>query len=594
MCAIPGAPSGNRSSDRDPRPSTARPSVTRGGRVASSSAIASGWLLAWALLLCPTAATAQDDGGCQLVEGSQRLQTEPDPRGGLVTRLTTPHFACGGDVEIWADSAVAYSYDNMSILWGAVRYRDPQRELRADHARYFTRVGRLQADGNVSVVNHEDGSTIHDGDLVYLRQTDFRDIEEMTVTIGDDGVRPHATVYPRRAPGPADSATAPGPVDTASTPGARDSFPPDSAAGGLPADSVGPDTAADAAARAEPSEALEPGPPQEYLVVGDSLFFRGSSYFTAAGTVEITRDSLLAFADTAEYDGAVGELVLDGSARVESSSYDLIGRRIILTSSSDGSDEIRALRDAVLTGDDLEVTAPRVVLHLTDGELQRMVAVPLPDGAGRDLGPRRPAADTDVPDSVARTAQPRAVAQDFELTADSLDLAAPGGELDRIFAAGRAHSVSSGRSELNVEALPEIARNDWMDADTIEVFLVPDTASALDVDTASAQPDSGYTVDRIVARVGARALYRLSPADSTAVPGVDPPAVSYLMAHEITIFMVDGQADRVESVGQVSGWHLEPLQRAPGDAEDTVDGAEPNGLAEPAPDAPPNPGGDGA
>jgi hypothetical protein len=50
------------------------------------------------------------------------------------------------------------------------------------------------------------------------------------------------------------------------------------------------------------------------------------------------------------------------------------------------------------------------------------------------------------------------------------------------------------------------------------------------------------------------------------VVGLDPPAVSYMVADQITIFMVGGQADRVESVGQVSGWHLEPLKRAPPDS----------------------------
>jgi hypothetical protein len=88
-------------------------------------------------------------------------------------------------------------------------------------------------------------------------------------------------------------------------------------------------------------------------------------------------------------------------------------------------------------------------------------------------------------------------------------------------------------------------------------------------------------VERIIAKVDARSLYRLEPADSTAVVGVDPPAVSYMVADTITVFMVDGQADRVESVGQVSGWHLEPLTRAP---PDSLAGPEPaDSLATPSP-----------
>lgn len=544
---------------------------------------------------------------------------------GPFTYITNPHLLCNADqVEIAADSAVANTEQGMFLLIRAVHYRDGARELESEEARYFYRVGRIQAQGGVRVTNHEDGSTVENGDLVLLRQTETRDVEEMTFTIGDDGIRPRATVYPKRPPPPPDTvSTAPDAAmetpDADSTGLALDSLALDSlATGGVAAaDSAlaTPDSAAIASPEPtpeppEPERIVpeEPAEPQEYIMVGDRLFFRGDSYFNAVGTVEITRDSLFAFADSAEYDGDLGELRLEGSARVESNSYDLVGRRITMVSASDGSDEIRALRDAVLTGEDLEVTAPQVVLHMADGDLQRMVAVPLPEPDSVAPDPRRPRApsapatpDSTSEDSTAAPGQPRAVAQDFELTADSLDLSAPGGELDRIFAAGRAHSISNTRSELNVEALPELARTDWMDADTIEVFLATDTTAAPGAVADSASAPGGYTVDRIVARVRAHALYRLVPSDSTAVAGVDPPAVSYLLANEITIFMDDGQADRVESVGQVSGWHLEPLKRSAEPTDDDADAASDDPADPisdvPSPDpssAPVNPGGDGA
>ena len=59
----------------------------------------------------------------------------------------------------------------MSHLMGAVRYVDRTRELRADTARYFTDLGRLQATGNVFITDGTDGSVIENGDLVYLRVT---------------------------------------------------------------------------------------------------------------------------------------------------------------------------------------------------------------------------------------------------------------------------------------------------------------------------------------------------------------------------------------------------------------------------------------
>jgi hypothetical protein len=122
-----------------------------------------------------------------------------------------------------------------------------------------------------------------------------------------------------------------------------------------------------------------------------------------------------------------------------------------------------------------------------------------------------------------------------------------------------------------------MAQRDWIDGDTIEVLFVPvERVGPTAVE--GAQDEEAYEVERIIARIGARSLYRLEPSDSLAVAGVDPPALSYVVADRITIFMIDGQADRVESIGQVSGWHLEPLRREPGedadpDAEEPLDGA---------------------
>jgi hypothetical protein len=475
-------------------------------------------------------ASAQES--CEFIDPGNDVLVQRPP----FAYVTNPHLRCEGGVEIWADSAVVNRDQSMTLLIGSVRYADASRELSALEARYFYEVGRLQARGRVLVTNYEDGSIVENGDLVYLRQTDYRDIEEMSVRTGADGLRPRATVYPSRAAAPVDSTT----IDPAAAAGDPEPDLPD------------------------PPEVEEPAEPQQYIVVGDSIFFRGDSYFHAAGTVEIERDSLFAFADAAEYAGEVGQLVLDGSARVESSTYDLVGRLITLTSAADGTDEVRAVRDAVLTGEDLEVTAEQIVVHLNEGALERMVAVPIPP----DSTSPPPAT------AVAPPVRPVAIAQDFELTGDSLDLAAPGGVPERIFAAGRARSVSSGRPELNVEGLPDIARTDWIDADTIEVLLLPAPA---DQTSADGDSTSAYEVDRILARVDARSLYRLVPNDSLAVVGVDLPAVSYMVADQITIFMVDGQAERVESVGEVSGWHLEPIRRAPAEPTDAATRPAPTG-----------------
>ncbi len=458
---------------------------------------------AFGLPLWATEAAAQE--GCSYADdGNNELLSQALPGGGQVTYIKNPHFLCEDGVQIWADSAVAYSAQGMSQLIGSVRYRDQARELRADQARYFSDVGRLQAQGHVHVTN-EDGSVIENGDLVYLRETDRREVEDMTVTTGRDGLRPRALVRPA----PSDSA------------------------------------------------AVDAEPPSPYTVVADRIVLRGAGYFNATGTVEIERDSLFAFADSAEYEEASDGLILVGSARVESASYDLVGRTITLGTSEGGTTEIRALRDAVLTGEDLSLTAPQIVLHVADGSVERLVAVPL-----AELGDIN-SADVDSAD----TARPVANAQGFELTADSLELTAPAEVVERIVAAGQARSVSHARDSLNVEDLPEIARFDWLEGDTIVVTLRPVSDSAQVA--ADSTAGGNYEVERIVARVGARSLYRMPPEDSTAVVGVDAPALHYVMGDEITIVMNQGEVEVMEVVGQTRGVHLEPL-RPGGSPRDTL------------------------
>jgi lipopolysaccharide export system protein LptA len=468
-----------------------------------------GAVAAWAI---PAGAAAQ--AGCRFADdGNDELNAITAPGGDRITYVRNAHFLCDDGVQIWADSAVTYSAESMSILVGSVRYRDRARELRSDQARYFSTVGRLQAQGRLHVTNADDGSVIENGDLVYLREADYRAEEEMVVTTGRDGLRPRAMVRP----------------DV-----------PDS-------------VAADA------------DPPSPYTVIADRIVLRGAGYFNATGTVEIERDSLFAFADSAEYEETFDRLVLVRSARVESAAYELVGRTITLGTAESGSNEIRALRDAVLTGEDLTLTAPQIVLHLTDGAIERLVAVPIvePDSAAME--------DADL-------SRPVAIAEGFELTADSVELTAPAEVVERIFAAGTARSVSHARDSLNVEALPELARYDWLEGDTIVVMLRPTADSmAAPADNASG---GAYEVERIVARVGARSLYRLPPEDSTAVAGVDPPAVHYVMGDEITIVMnVEGEVEVMEVVGQTRGVHLEPL--GPGGADAPADS-----LGVQSPDAP--------
>jgi lipopolysaccharide export system protein LptA len=492
-----------------------------------------------------------------------------------ITYLSRPRFICSEGVRIQADSAVANSALGFSHFMGNVRYRDRTRELEADEARYFSREARLQASGNLLVRDTVRGSVIENGDLVYLRQASFRDEEEMTVTTGVDRIRPRALLFMRPAAEPAAAADTTGLAGVDTGPDTAAVALPDTAVAGPPAPEVS------APAEAPPGGAGEPQTP--YRVVADRLFLRGDQYFRARGNAEIERDSLHAFSDEVEYDEEAGRILLDGDARVEGtgydlsgrliemgvrageieavhaegdarvegSGYDLTGRVIDLDLAGGTSRTVRAIRDGLLTGDRLEPTSPEIRLFLESGVLNRLVATPLrvdPEDAG------------EAPDS-ADLARPVAVAEEFRLTADSLDVVAPAEALDRIVAVGTARGESTARDSLNVDVLPEVALHDWLEGDTVIAVFVPeeepaapDTARPAAADTAGRR----YRLDSLMARGSARSLYRLVPSDTTFRPGADPPALHYVTGSAILIVMAEGDVDRMEVEGPARGWHLEP------------------------------------
>lgn len=490
-------------------------------------------LLAVGALLTPGQAWAQ--GGCESVSPTRSAQSFAIPGEGTVWYFGRPTFRCGGGVRIQADTAVAWTAQNMTHLMGNVRFVDGGKLLTADEARYFTRQGRLHATGNTLLRDTAQGSEIRHGDMILLRANDIRDADQITVTPGFDQTRPVAllTMKPR----PDTAAAAPAAPDTANTP---------------------------------------------YQVEGERIFLQGDSYFLATGDVVIVRDSLRAFADSAEYDQVAERMHLAGSARVEGDAYDLEGRTINIALPGGDMESVRALRDAVLTGDDLRLVAPLIQVFLVDGAMERLVAVPLP---GDPLSPPQTAADS------ADLAQPVAEAQDFRLTADSVEVQAPGEVLQRLFASGRARGESSARDSLNVPDLPVEARKDWLEGDTIiATFSRVELEDLAPGDTITDE----YKLDEMRAMGSAKSLYRMLPSDSTLLPGVDAPAVHYVTGKTILIVMLRGEVDRMEVEGPTHGWHLEP-DRAKKDTTATDSMAAPPDTGGVRPDtasaAPPRVGG---
>jgi len=412
---------------------------------------------------------------------------------------------CSDGVEIWADSSISYAATGLDHLIGNIRFLDDAGELRADEARYFSEQGRLQASGNVFVQDTLEGFTIENGALVYLRPTDFREEAEITVSITDDLSRPRAILLMKSEDAPL--------------------------------------------ASPEPEEVLEVSEEDSmdipYTVEGDRIFLRGGSYFYSVGDVMIERDSILAFADSVEYDGDEETVHLEGSAKVEGSNYNLVGKTIDMVLEANSLNTIAAHEEAILNGEDLTITSPEIRLYMDDGLLNRLVAL-------SPLNGNENPSSSSVP-------QPVAVGEDFELTADSLDISLPDEVLEKIFAAGQARSVSSARDSLNVDLLPEIAKSDWLEGDTVIVTFESNAPAPSEGGAVTDTSDPDYRIEKIIARVGARSLYRLIPSDTAALPGIDAPAIHYVMGDEITIIMNEGEADQLEVEGRTRGFHLEPL-----------------------------------
>lgn len=561
----------------------------------------------------PTPALAQSQ--CAFVAPTRNFNQVTIAGGQEIIYMGTPGFSCADGVRIFADSAVAFRAQHLMHFIGHVRFHDTDRALEADDALYRTELGRLEASGHMILRDTVHGSVIENGRLDYLRKSSTRDVEQMIVTTAPDGVRPRARLYMRPAEDTAsaadtmtvgrrerpdevlpDSGAVSVPPDTAGVepPDTAGVMPPDTASV-APADTTGripPDTTAATppdttvrpdSARSEPAgppplvrgrrtAPARPGPPggppggsppdttqTPYIVEADRLELHGDSYFQATGTVHIDRDSLKAFSDTAEYDQAAGRILLNGSARVLSSGYDLAGRTVNISIPGGDISRVRALHHAVLTGDQLRMTAPTISVFMADGSMDRLVATPI----------RQEGQDT-APDS-ADLVQPVAVAEKFRLNADSLDVRAPAQVLDKMYAVGAARGESSAGDSLNVPGLPEDARKDWIEGDTLIVTFVK-------VEPRIDQPgDSAhYDLDRLVAQGNARSLYRILPSDSTARPGIDPPAVHYVLGKTITIVLDSGQVDHME-VEEPNGWHLEPLGHSVKDSTASTDTARVGG-----------------
>ncbi len=535
--------------------------------------------------LAPFPLRGQMTGECDVPSHQGFLRTQTT--GGAATiYFRMPVIVCDGGVRITADSAVVYETSNYSELFRSVVFQEGETELTSWRATYLTQERRLRAWGGAVLNQGGEGQVLRGDTMVLERAGPGRPQDRLTVT----GRRPQATLYPSRQSEALDSAGAP-PHDPPAQPPVE---------GGPP-----------------PSEEGERTP---YEIEARRIFVEGSGesrYFRATGAVTIRRDSLNARADSVEYDGRAGALFLSQDAWVQIGETELTARTIRLAVPQDEIREALARDEAVLEGEDLRLLAPILRLFFGEGALERLVAVgdPALDSLPEEELLRRPPHPAAQALGLGRfPLRPHAVAQDYILVADSVEAKAPGDVLEELWAIGDARGESTGRDSLNTPDTPPLLRRDWMEGDTIIATFAPapdsltssgegespDPLPGAEQETRVEPPEldplpreggsevqgdtarASYRLERLVARGRARSLYRMEASDSTLV-AEGRLAAHYVVGDEITVYLTEGEIDRMEVLGQTRGWHLEPTAQAPreggsggGEARPDTTGAPPD------------------
>jgi lipopolysaccharide export system protein LptA len=433
---------------------------------------------------------------------------------------------CTGGVQIEADSAVMNRSANTLEMVGRVLYRDGDRQLTSDWAHYLGQTDELFARGSVVLTDRLDGSIITGDDFEYRREAAQRP-ESLMVMRGE---RPHAVLPPSSEPAPGEEAT---PVQ----------------------------------------------------VWAQRLEMRGEREFIARTDVEIQRADLRGAADEARFDQMGERIVLTGRAHVETDEYRLDGGRIEAFVRADTLREVLSERDARLVAEALTVFGHTIRIGFLDGQPERVEAwnpaasaslaalAAAAAAAAADQTEDAEAPDTETPDVAAPEpppppAGPRAVAisRDFELRADSIDARSEAGRLREVRAIGRAYGER--QPDTLASHLPDLVTRDWIQGDTITGYFTD--APALDDEApvvAVADPVDGGQPDapadeavleriEVVGGTGdALSLYRTDPPD-----GADRPALNFMRAKRITLFMSDGEVSRVEADGPIEGLYMDPTQ----------------------------------
>lgn len=440
------------------------------------------WVLPMMAICAMAAPVRAQDDDCVLNEtpGSRATYHNPNTDNAMAFIGGGARFTCPDGLRIQSDSVAYFGGSGIIDFIGRARLTDPENRLTARHIRYLTEQRQIVATDDVVLTDLATNSVITAPFMNYFQESDERPESIIQFPTG----RPHAVMVRKTR-----------------------------------ADSTRADTT---------------------IVDASSMTIVNQSDITAAGNVEIVRDSVRGFGSEARFRQDGGGMVLIGDARLVSPDYEMVGDTI--DAETDENEEIRNVvgrGNARLNAEDADVEAPRVQILFEDGEVSRLVAV----------GSRDSADVVTAGDSLSRRA--RALSADFRLEADSIDAVAPGEVIESVTAVGAAYGERITADLANAN-LPPIAVTDWMRGDTIVATFGEDPESAVDSAGRRAR-----VLERVLA-VGttdlATSFYRTTDeADPDA-----PPSINYVRAVRIAVDLVAGKVSNIQAEEQVHGLNLQP------------------------------------
>ncbi|UCC72693.1 MAG: hypothetical protein JSV86_20435 [Gemmatimonadota bacterium] len=271
-----------------------------------------------------------------------------------------------------------------------------------------------------------------------------------------------------------------------------------------------------------------------FEVDADRVHIYGDSAIAGAGRVVAVRGDLNAFGDSMDLDLGSDVLWLLGEPRVEAGETVLEGDSVLIRLEEGRVREIEAWPNASAVGSELSLAAPLLRMFVDSEEISRAVA-----SAG---DPER----TGAVDSAGREPWARSMSRDYTLTADSIDIHRPGGQLERLIA------VNGARAATTERLLPagELLGTDWLEGETITGYFAPPDS------TGGGEQEIELT--RLEASGSARALYHIyEEREESEAPTL--PGVNYVIGNMVTLFLEEGEVREARVVGPSTGVYLEPL-----------------------------------